>query len=367
MTVDKILERLAAIGPARRGQITEQWYDKTGKNGKKKRQGPYYVWTRYDDGKKITERVLAAEIDRARDELARGEEIGELFREFFRAKESEACGDSQKKRRRRDVAVRLRAPPGVRGNPAQDRRGGGADVRLAGGDDTRGRAQDGREVLGRFYTNELPALLGLSNAPGGCGRREVTVLSTVGEITCSRPYVTGPDGKRSFPLDTAMGVVAGCTPAMASLLSRAGAMNQSYESAGENASKMMGVHVEGRRIHRVVDAVSDEELEWIAERPVESCPKGGLLNIQADMTGLPLSLRLEGFQGQALRRGRTARIQRRGKSRVRLGRRGLDLGHGDGQVQGGGPDRRLLPRLRAPRRALRTDTPRERRGVFSVV
>ena len=142
--------------------------------------------------------------------------------------------------------------------------------------------------LGRFYTNELPALLGLSNAPGGCGRREVTVLSTVGEITYSRPYVTGPDGKRSFPLDTAMGVVAGCTPAMASLLSRAGAMNQSYESAGENASKMMGVHVEGRRIHRVVDAVSDEELKWIAERPVESCPNGGILNIQADMTGLPL-------------------------------------------------------------------------------
>lgn len=97
MTVDKILERLAAIGPARRGQITEQWYDKTGKNGKKKRQGPYYVWTRYDDGKKITERVPAAEIDRARDELARGEEISELFREFFLAKESEACGDSQKK------------------------------------------------------------------------------------------------------------------------------------------------------------------------------------------------------------------------------------------------------------------------------
>ncbi len=146
MTVDKILERLAAIGPARRGQITEQWYDKTGRNGKKKRQGPYYVWTRYDDGKKITERVPAAEIDRAKDELARGEEIGGLFLEFFRAKEAEACGDSQKKRRRRDVAVRLRTPPGVRGNPAQDRRGGGADVRLAGGDGARGRAQDGREV-----------------------------------------------------------------------------------------------------------------------------------------------------------------------------------------------------------------------------
>ena len=97
MSVDEILGKLATIGPARRGQITEQWYDKIGKNGKKKRQGPYYVWTRYDDGKKITERVPAAEIDRARDELARGEEINELFREFFRAKESEACGDSQKR------------------------------------------------------------------------------------------------------------------------------------------------------------------------------------------------------------------------------------------------------------------------------
>lgn len=98
MNVEEILAKLAAIGPARRGQITEQWYDTTGKNGKRKRQGPYYVWTRYDGGKKITERVPAAEIDRAKDELARGEEINELFREFFRAKEAEARGDGQKKK-----------------------------------------------------------------------------------------------------------------------------------------------------------------------------------------------------------------------------------------------------------------------------
>ena len=97
MTVDEILGKLAAIGPARRGQITEQWYEKAGKNGKRKRQGPYYVWTRYDDGRKITERVPAADIDRAKDELARGEEVNELFREFFRAKEAEACGGGQKK------------------------------------------------------------------------------------------------------------------------------------------------------------------------------------------------------------------------------------------------------------------------------
>lgn len=97
MTIDEIFDRLAALGPARRGQITEQWYEKTGKDGKARRQGPYYVWTWYDGGKKFTERVPASDIARAREELARGREADELFREFFRAKETEARGESQKK------------------------------------------------------------------------------------------------------------------------------------------------------------------------------------------------------------------------------------------------------------------------------
>lgn len=169
-------------------------------------------------------------------------------------------------------------------------------------------------------------MLGISNVPGGCGRRKVTVLSTVGEITYSRQYVRGADGKRGFPLDAAMGVVAGCTPAMASLLSRAGAMNQSYGVAGDNASKMMGIHIEGRRIHRVVDAVSDEELKWIAERPVQPCPKGDILNIQADMTGLPM--RKEDLAGTKGHDGKDPK-----KKQIKVGAVFLQEKNAEGEMQ----------------------------------
>ena len=143
-------------------------------------------------------------------------------------------------------------------------------------------------LLGRFYSDELQSLLGMKPPSGGCGRRPVTVLSTVGEITYSRAYVKDAEGNRSFPLDEVLGVIAGCTPAMASLLSRAGAMDQSYERAGENATRMIGVEVCGRKIHRVIDTVSDIELDWIKNRPAETCTKDDILNLQADMTGLPL-------------------------------------------------------------------------------
>ena len=104
-------------------------------------------------------------------------------------------------------------------------------------------------------------------------------------MTYSRAHVRDAKGRWSFPLDEALGIVAGCTSPMAALLSRAGATAPSYEEAGEFASRASGLSVPGRRIHRVVEAVADAERKWVAERPRDDS-EPDVLNIQADMTGL---------------------------------------------------------------------------------
>lgn len=96
----EILGDLAAMGTLRRGQLTEQTYPVKGRDGRPRRQGPYYVLTWSDGGEKRTRRVPAAEAPRVLEELARGKEAQELVREYFRAKEAEADAPSKKKTRR---------------------------------------------------------------------------------------------------------------------------------------------------------------------------------------------------------------------------------------------------------------------------
>ena len=99
-TSSAILGDLAAMGPLRRGQLTEQAYTVRGKDGKPHRQGPYYVLTWSDGGKKMTRRIPADDVARVREELSRGKEAQERVREYFRAKEAEADEPSKKKTRK---------------------------------------------------------------------------------------------------------------------------------------------------------------------------------------------------------------------------------------------------------------------------
>lgn len=177
--------------------------------------------------------------------------------------------------------------------------------------------------LGEFYTEELPPMLGVERPAGRRGTRAATVLSTVGEVRYSRAYV--PGGEAPFPLDEALGIVGGCTPPMASLLSRAGAMLQSYDAAGEMVTAASGVRVTGRRVHRLVSGVADAEAEWAARRPRDAA-EHDVINIQADMTGLPL--RREDLAGVAGRDGRPPR-----KRQVKVGAAFLQEANACGEVQ----------------------------------
>ena len=117
------------------------------------------------------------------------------------------------------------------------------------------------------------------------------------------------DGKRSFPLDDALGLVGGCTPAAAGLITWAGAQCASFDLAGEALSRLAGMHVPGRRVQRMVNRVAADEAAWAQARPQED-HTGGILNIQADMTGIPM--RKEDLVGVAGKNGDPKKRQIKG-------------------------------------------------------
>lgn len=147
--------------------------------------------------------------------------------------------------------------------------------------------RDAARILGKLYTEVLPGVLGVDHPNGGHGTRTRTVLSTVGPVAVTRAYVVNGDGERSFPLDEAMGLIGGCTPAAAGLACWAGAQSTSYDLAGAALARLAGLAVPGRRVQRLVNLCGDDAATWAAKRGCED-HAGGILNIQTDMTGIPM-------------------------------------------------------------------------------
>lgn len=96
------LGKLMTIGTARRGQLSQQYYQKADSNGKIHRRGPYYVWQRWVHGRKQSFRVPPSALARVRADLQRGREVHEIFEELWTAMEGSAIeqdADSKKKSR----------------------------------------------------------------------------------------------------------------------------------------------------------------------------------------------------------------------------------------------------------------------------
>jgi hypothetical protein len=102
------LEQLLAIGTARRGQLSEQYYERVDSQGKVHRRGPYYVWQRWVRGQKQSVRVPPSVVDRVRADLERGRKVAEIFDELWAVMEQTAIqqdADSKKKPRRYKVPL----------------------------------------------------------------------------------------------------------------------------------------------------------------------------------------------------------------------------------------------------------------------
>ena len=99
MTLSDFLLTVPTVLPARRGNLYEQYYERVGADGKRRRNGPYYVWTRCEGGKMISSRITREDVPRVREEIARGQQLEVLLAQLWRLAEDLARdgGDIKKK------------------------------------------------------------------------------------------------------------------------------------------------------------------------------------------------------------------------------------------------------------------------------
>lgn len=99
MNLADILMEMHATLPARRGNLYEQYVEKPRAGGGTRRHGPYYVWTRCEDGKMVSSRVAREDAPRVRQELAQGKRLASLINQMWKQAEAMAdkAGDIKKK------------------------------------------------------------------------------------------------------------------------------------------------------------------------------------------------------------------------------------------------------------------------------
>jgi hypothetical protein len=113
MTLTDFFTAVQTVLPARRGNLYEQYFEREGADGKPRRNGPYYVWTRCEAGRMVSSRVPREDVPRVREEIVRGKRIEELIEQLWKLAEDLArdAGDAQKKISNRSTG---RRPPSSR-------------------------------------------------------------------------------------------------------------------------------------------------------------------------------------------------------------------------------------------------------------
>jgi len=107
-------------------------------------------------------------------------------------------------------------------------------------------------------------------------------------------------GSSRVPFDEALGIQSGCTPALLKLLCRAAA-RESYAIASEDLEAFAGIRLNGKRIHRAVQAVAPTFSKTLHEDSEVTECEPERMYIEGDGTGIPL--RAEELKG---RKGRQA-------------------------------------------------------------
>lgn len=108
---EDILDQISRIDGARRGQLSSQYYTRITEDGKSVRQGPYYVWQRYVNGKKRSVRVKQDQIERVQAELEHGKNLQELVEQLWTVLEQSAEQDQDSKKNARRPRTRASAKP----------------------------------------------------------------------------------------------------------------------------------------------------------------------------------------------------------------------------------------------------------------
>jgi len=132
------------------------------------------------------------------------------------------------------------------------------------------------------------------------GGVERDIHTLFGDVAVTRNWykAAGKDGR--FPMDVALGLVDGHTPALAGLISR-DAANQPFTHAGEDFKAHTGLDVDARQFQRLALRVGLEVEEFLRADHGPGTAKPPRIYVQVDGTGAPLRHKeLKGRKGKGL-------------------------------------------------------------------
>ena len=78
-TRGELLKQIGEIKHLRRGQLSEQYYNRTDQSGKAIRTGPYFVWQAWIQNKKRSVRVKRSDAEAVREDTQNYQKLKRLF------------------------------------------------------------------------------------------------------------------------------------------------------------------------------------------------------------------------------------------------------------------------------------------------
>jgi hypothetical protein len=162
--------------------------------------------------------------------------------------------------------------------------------------------KDGRRLLESLLNEASLPVAGDASGPGEkCTAGVVrTVESVFGPLMVRRNYYYAPCKQSGrYPLDEALGLIEGCTPMLARLMTRAGAQS-GFAGAAEDLRVYGGITVEGRQIHRMLHVTGPAiQVAWEGLAPQLPARPLPVLYVSVDGTGVPMVPEaLEGRRGK---------------------------------------------------------------------
>jgi hypothetical protein len=163
--------------------------------------------------------------------------------------------------------------------------------------------KDGRRLLQALLEKADSWLPDQASQPGEkCHPDRPKEVQTIfGPIQMRRRYfyaATRHTGRA--PLDEALGLWHGFSPALVRLAARAGA-REGYEAASQDLLELASIRIEGRQIQRLVNGVAPQVAAQLEAGPELNTAPVPILYIEADGTGVPMVAdELAGRKGKQL-------------------------------------------------------------------
>ena len=91
----EIIRQISQITRLRRGQLSEQYYERENTQGQRTRQGPYFVWQAWVKGKKRSVRVKKQDVAQVREDMEAYKQYSALCEELADVTEQLALEESK--------------------------------------------------------------------------------------------------------------------------------------------------------------------------------------------------------------------------------------------------------------------------------